>query len=129
MAHLQVSKDGEKLDPIKLGGPGTDVVLGRNSKMSDILLEHPSISRRHAAILREASGQLVLVDLASKAGVSLNGRRIPPSVGVPLAEGSEITFGGSSRTRVMLLDPDPDPDCNPDPDQVARQGRTWCGSS
>ena len=56
-------------------------VFGR-SLTCDFPLEHPSISRRHAAIVREApSARLLLVDLASKAGVTLNGRCIATSPG------------------------------------------------
>lgn len=72
--RLEVRKKGEHVESIDLGSSSLAHV-GKHSSAS-IQLEHPSISRRHAAILRGADGKLVLVDLASKAGLQLNGRKV-----------------------------------------------------
>ena len=52
-------------------------------------------------MVQEKTRGLLLVDLASKAGVTLNGRRLPPSIGVPLKVGGAVVFGGSSRTYIV----------------------------
>ena len=65
-AHLslEVRKAGAVSETIELGVQSL-VIIGKHSS-STIQLEHPSISRRHGAILRHADGRLLLVDLASK---------------------------------------------------------------
>ena len=98
---LEVQKGGSVVESIELNtAPLTHV--GKHSSCT-IQLEHPSISRRHAVILQHAQRGPTLVDLSSKSGVTLNGRRVPPLVGAGLRDGSEIVFGGSSRTHVVRV--------------------------
>ena len=100
---LEVLKGGAVVESVALGAASL-ALFGKHSS-STVQLDHPSVSRKHAAVLRHKDGRLLLVDLASKAGVTLNGRRVPPLVGVALVEGSSIVFGGSSRTHVVKLTP------------------------
>ena len=99
---LQVHKGGALVESLPLG-TASKALVGKHSSC-DVQLDHPSISRRHAAIVRHQDGRLLLVDLASKAGVTLDGKRVPPLVGVRLSQGSAIVFGGSSRTHVVHLE-------------------------
>jgi hypothetical protein len=45
-----------------------------------------------AAIVQAEGKGPLLIDLCSKAGVALDGRRVPPLTGVPLKHGSSIVF-------------------------------------
>jgi Protein of unknown function (DUF3662)/FHA domain len=70
------------------------VTIGR-SRQSDIVVDDPNVSRRHAEI-RPRGGSWVLTDLGSTNGSVLNGRRIPgPEV---LKPGDTIEIGTSTMT-------------------------------
>jgi DNA-binding winged helix-turn-helix (wHTH) protein len=66
-----------------------DHIIGRDSDVA-ILLDSPSVSRRHARI-RVADRHATFEDLGSKNGSSVGGR--PAQGPVPLADGDVITIG------------------------------------
>jgi len=53
--------------------------IGRSSN-NDIILNHPSISRRHAELFYDSMGNVFLTDLNSSNGTFVNGKRITGSV-------------------------------------------------
>ncbi len=67
---------------------GSRFVIGR-SRDSDLTLDDPNVSRRHAE-LRKEDGAWVVADLASTNGVKVNGRRVAQH---RLNPGDEITVG------------------------------------
>jgi len=67
---------------------GSRFVIGR-SRDSDLTLDDPNVSRRHAE-LRKENGAWVVADLASTNGVKVNGRRVAQH---RLNPGDEITVG------------------------------------
>jgi hypothetical protein len=67
---------------------GDRVVIGR-SRDSDVVLDDPNVSRRHAE-LRHVEGRWVVADLGSTNGVKVNGRKVRDA---PLRPGDEITLG------------------------------------
>mmetsp|Transcript_7868 Transcript_7868/g.10338 ORF Transcript_7868/g.10338 Transcript_7868/m.10338 type:complete len:791 (-) Transcript_7868:225-2597(-) len=77
------------------------LLFGRNSQMSDIILEHPSISRRHAVFLANEEGCYFIMDLDSAHGTELNGKGLPGSEPTQLRGGDKICFGGSSRRYIV----------------------------
>ena len=106
---LEVSKGGEVVETIELGSSAL-VVIGKHSEC-DVQLEHPSISRRHAAIVQTSDQGLLLIDLSSKAGTALDGKRVPPSLGVPLRDGQAVNSADPhARTRSRLKPPTPSRD-------------------
>ncbi|MCR4962772.1 MAG: FtsW/RodA/SpoVE family cell cycle protein [Firmicutes bacterium] len=66
-------------------------VIGRGSS-SDILLTLPTVSRSHAALIRDAAGNWTLTDLAGKHSLRLNGKTVEGSV--PARYGDVISVGG-----------------------------------
>jgi serine phosphatase RsbU (regulator of sigma subunit) len=66
------------------------VLLGRE-RTADLTINHPSVSRRHARILRMDDGACVLSDLRSVNGTFLNGR--PVLTNVALQDGDRLAFG------------------------------------
>jgi hypothetical protein len=76
-----------QLLPVKQGV----LVLGRAST-SDLRLQHPSISRRHAQLIRHGD-QLSLKDLGSQNGTYVNRLRL--SAEVELRPGDEIALGNA----------------------------------
>lgn len=63
--------------------------IGR-SGASDIRLDDPTISRRHAVLVRTESGELRILDDRSLNGVVVNGQRTDWS---PLSDGDELVIG------------------------------------
>lgn len=104
MARLILSLKGRELDKFVLG-QGT-VVLGRSPE-SDIRIDNPAISRKHASI--ECIGQgYVVTDLGSSNGTFLNGE--PLKAPTPLKPGDviglakfELLFQDTPRAEVEKL--------------------------
>jgi hypothetical protein len=68
---------------------GPTAVLGR-SRECDCVIDDQNVSRRHAELRRNSSGDWQIVDLGSTNGVKVNGRRVDTS---RLAPGDEVSLG------------------------------------
>lgn len=68
---------------------GPRAVLGRSDEV-ECVLRDPNVSRRHAELRQDASGQWEIADLGSTNGVKVNGRRVTEA---PLREGDQVTVG------------------------------------
>ena len=79
-------EDGEDVVVIEVGG-GT-VHLGRSTG-ADVVLDHVSVSRRHALVARRGTDTVILDD-RSLNGVVVNGERVAEAV---LRDGDEIRIG------------------------------------
>ena len=91
-------------------------LLGRDRKVVDIPLDHPSVSKQHAAIqfrkveLERKDGSKLkeirpyLMDLESSNKTYLNNQPIDPLKYYQLLEKDVIKFGFSTREYVMLID-------------------------
>ena len=79
-------EDGGEVVVISLGDEA--VRLGR-SIAADVVLEDPSVSRRHAVIVRRGADAVILDD-RSLNGVLVNGERVREAV---LRDGDEIRLG------------------------------------
>jgi predicted component of type VI protein secretion system len=68
-----------------------ELVIGRSTPGAGSLGGDSEISRVHARVFRDASGQLTVEDLGSTNGTFVNGNRI--SAPTPLRPGDEVRFG------------------------------------
>ena len=68
-------------------------VIGR-AKTSDVYADYPTISRNHAALIRDDKGNWRVYDVESKTGVIVNGKKIDSADGVPVNSGDSIELGG-----------------------------------
>jgi len=103
------SSTAEKPRVILMGGPengkqfelteGTNLVAGRTSGV-DIVIEHPSVSRRHAELSLSWSGAFIK-DLNSANGTFINDERISGSR--RLRDRDEIRFGQQSSSSPVIL--------------------------
>ena len=66
-------------------------IIGRSSS-SDVVLSYPSISRQHAALIRDKKGRWAVYDLDSSAGTKVSNRRVDGVAAVE--DGCTISFGG-----------------------------------
>jgi hypothetical protein len=71
---------------------GEDVIIGGDPNSAAIVLEDPSVSPRHARIVRMGDGTPWVFDLGSAAGSWKNFEEIPPE-GASLREGDRLNFG------------------------------------
>ena len=84
--HLAWVSEGE-LKTVKLGVGWSKI--GRSS-VADVLLDDPTVSRRHALVVLTEGGDLKALDDRSLNGLFLNGRRVEWA---PLADGDELEIG------------------------------------
>ena len=63
---LEQTRKGEPIKPDLTLGAAALYFVGKHSTCA-VQLEHPSVSRRHAVLLRDKVRGLLVVDLASKA--------------------------------------------------------------
>lgn len=112
--RLYPMKDNAVLEPYKIYKKSY-YLLGRDRKVVDIPLDHPSCSKQHAVIQfrminREDPETLTMrrlnrpyvMDLGSTNGTTLNGTKIDAQRYVELLEKDVIKFGNSSREFVLL---------------------------
>ncbi len=84
--HLAWEIDGElQTLPIELGWSK----IGRSSA-ADLLLDDPTVSRRHALVVRTDEGELRALDDRSTNGLFVNGERVEWAA---LADGDELEIG------------------------------------
>jgi len=67
--------------------------IGRAAS-SDVFMEYPTISRNHAALIRDDKGNWRVYDVESKTGVVVNGKKIEDKDGAPVKSGDNIELGG-----------------------------------
>ena len=68
-------------------------VIGR-AKTSDVYMEYPTLSRSHAAIIRDDKGNWRVFDVESKTGVIVNDEKTESTGGAPLKNGDVLELGG-----------------------------------
>lgn len=94
-------------------------MIGKEHKVCEIPLDHPSVSKQHAvlqfrkipdALSNKIRVKLYVIDLASTNGTLLNGERIEPQRYYEAKEKDLLKFGFSSREYVVLNDQSVDDD-------------------
>lgn len=70
-----------------------DVSVGRKQSDFEFAPKTKAVSRRHAAIERDAAGDYYIVDLASRAGTFADGVKLLPNAPRRLTQGMRIAFG------------------------------------
>ena len=78
---------------------GRSIVVGREQKHCDVLLESDMVSRQHARVVPTDDGGAELVDLGSSNGTFVNGRRVTSA---RLSDGDRIGFGSAEATHCVF---------------------------
>ena len=78
--------------------------IGR-SRENGVVLPDPSVSRRHATIVTDSSGDVWITDLASTNGTCLNGAPLDPHSSQRLHDGDRLQLGGALVVKFVRLDP------------------------
>jgi cell division protein FtsW (lipid II flippase) len=74
-------------------------IIGRN-RSCDALMEYPTVSRNHGALIRDSRGRWKVYDLNSKSGILINGKKVVHSA--PVKSGDTLTMGGVDLTFLDL---------------------------
>ena len=85
---------------------GRSIVVGREQKHCDVLLESDMVSRQHARVVPTDDGGAELVDLGSSNGTFVNGRRVTTA---RLSDGDRIGFGSAEATHCVFQSAPPAP--------------------
>jgi len=96
---IEVLKTGTIIDTVDVSGREL-FLIGRLEATCDYVLEHPSISRQHAAIQFAANGAAYIYDLSTH-GTRVNKRQLKPRVYARLGVGDVVQLGQSSRLLVF----------------------------
>ncbi len=91
-----VTQDGEmKRVPLQHG----QLIVGRSARSSAIVLDDPRVSRVHLQIARDFDQGVMVTDLRSANGTTLDGNPLPPNAPTPWALGQIIGVG---QTQLIL---------------------------
>ena len=93
-------KDGQLLDATTLKERVTTV--GRDASATLALL-HPTVSRKHGALVHDGDRGLFLVGFESQYGSTVDGVRCAPGTPTRLRDGATVRFALSSRSYVARL--------------------------
>lgn len=85
-----VDDDDPRRKPVKIVA-GARIVIGREASC-DVFIDHPAISRQHAAIIGTARGATI-EDLGSRHGTRVNSRELSPKQPVEVASGDIVQIG------------------------------------
>jgi hypothetical protein len=78
--------------PLVLKPGGRRLSVGRVAD-NDLQLEHPSVSKIHAALVMNREGTLLVADTGSTNGTFINGRRISYGEARHIEDGDVVSFG------------------------------------
>lgn len=100
---LEVSKPEGLVGQLVVEGMGlhSRCVFGR-APNCDVVLEHLSISRMHAQLSVDITGQACIMDLGSAHGTKLGDTWLKAHQPRPMSPGSVLCFGASTRTYKLL---------------------------
>ena len=94
---LRARKDGREVSRHVLDDASVFLLGRQPESVVNVSLNHPSSSRNHAAIVHSKDRGLVLIDLGSSHGTTLNGKRLESFDLVSISNRCEIKFGLSTR--------------------------------
>eukprot|EP00897_Mesotaenium_endlicherianum_P002963 jgi/Mesen1/2695/ME000167S01848 len=100
---LEVIKDGVAVDSVPI--ERKRAVFGRQAATCDFVLDHPSVSRQHAAVVHHKNGSVFVIDMGSVHGTFVSNERLKKDVPVELEAGQSLRFAASTRTYVLRKAP------------------------
>jgi pSer/pThr/pTyr-binding forkhead associated (FHA) protein len=102
--ELDVYKDGHLFESITLENKEV-FTLGRNDEACSVQLLHESISGVHAAFVVDKEKGVMLIDLGSEYGTTLNGTELVENVpNLIQKNGDVVVFGASTRSYKVKID-------------------------
>ena len=109
------------------GGGARCLIVGRQAATADIRIQHGSISRKHAVLYYlknhdddHNSFRLMLTDLGSKYGTTVNDQKMEPKSTVALRNGDTVLFGNVRESVFVVRREDSQQEQEPSPGGGAR---------
>ena len=99
---LEILKNGSSIGEILLH-ERPNYVAGRQPDLCDIQLDHPSVSREHAAFVNSTDGCIFIVDLVSAQKTFVNKSALEPNKFERLFVGDIIRFGGMLMNHIYIF--------------------------
>lgn len=106
-------KDAELIETLHVSRQSA-YLFGRERKVADVPVDHPSLSKQHCVLQYRATpdarfgGRVncrpYLMDLGSTNGTFLNGERLEDARYYEMRKGDVMTLGGSTREYVLLTE-------------------------
>ena len=82
--------------------PGREIVIGRNSEVSQLIIQDPDISRKHCSIRYSAADGVYYVTDFSTFGVYINdSQRMEKNIEVRCPSGSKLTLGDGGNVFIL----------------------------
>jgi len=97
---FEVLKDGAIISTVPLDEK-SHYIAGRQPDACDIQMDHPSISRQHAAVVNAEDGCLFIADLDSAQQTTVNKKPLTPRTFERLFVGDIVRFGASTRMYIV----------------------------
>jgi len=91
LTRINLPDNSKEIELVFVAG-GRRLNVGRGTD-NDIYLNHPSVSKVHAALRMDVQHNLMVADTGSTSGTHINGVRIPYGEARPIEEGDVVAFG------------------------------------
>ncbi|CAD8063554.1 unnamed protein product [Paramecium primaurelia] len=98
--YLEVLKNGVLIEQKKIDNKAM-YLIGKNEKICDIVLDNPTISRKHAVLQSKNTNEFYLYDLGSTHGTFVNNVKIPTKLFHKLKPYDQLKFGQSIRMYIL----------------------------
>eukprot|EP00993_Chasmostoma_nieuportense_P001693 NODE_2550_length_1150_cov_20.554252_g2431_i0.p1 GENE.NODE_2550_length_1150_cov_20.554252_g2431_i0~~NODE_2550_length_1150_cov_20.554252_g2431_i0.p1 ORF type:complete len:301 (+),score=83.72 NODE_2550_length_1150_cov_20.554252_g2431_i0:189-1091(+) len=102
--YLEVVKGADVIDHLNIC-ESPYYLFGRHQSVVDFVLEHPSVSRVHFALIHHRNGSLWVIDLGSGHGTRLDGKLLEKNKPTKFEVNSVLVVGASTRAYVLRNDP------------------------
>ena len=89
---MTIARAARATKPLTFKPGGRRLSVGRVAD-NDLQLEHPSVSKIHAALVMNREGTLLVADTGSTNGTYINGRRITYGEARHIEDGDVVGFG------------------------------------
>eukprot|EP01006_Ploeotia_vitrea_P057708 TRINITY_DN68201_c5_g3_i4.p1 TRINITY_DN68201_c5_g3~~TRINITY_DN68201_c5_g3_i4.p1 ORF type:complete len:168 (-),score=0.82 TRINITY_DN68201_c5_g3_i4:330-833(-) len=94
--HLEVNKGDSVKEPLRLD-KFPYYLFGCHEFLCDFFLQHTTLSRIHCVFVHHASGACFLIDMQSRYGTFVNGKKLQPFKPTKLHVGDMLRMGQSTR--------------------------------
>jgi pSer/pThr/pTyr-binding forkhead associated (FHA) protein len=98
--YLEVLKNGVEVEK-KFIDQKAMYLVGKHKDICDIILDNPTISRKHALFQSKNNGEMFIFDLNSTHGTYVNNIKIPSKLFQKLTIFDQIRFGQSQRLYLL----------------------------
>ena len=105
LIKLVIRSNRRIISKFSLGNDLKHIVIGSRADASQIVINKPTVSRKHAEINIANDNRIYIKDLNSSNGTYLNKKRIRPGVNTEIKIGDVINLGSSLEAEILIQAP------------------------